>query len=138
MALRDLIHGGTRSGGLATAIPAISATEPDTEDATVARIATVAVANPRSEEATPTQGSTRAGRFATAISAISATEPDADRPRPLTPDETRLLNWWLDAIAEDDPQCRHRVLELAATRRGARGFFVGLARERRAQEEGGS
>ena len=35
------------TGNLATAIPAISATQPKTEAATVARIATVAVANPK-------------------------------------------------------------------------------------------
>ena len=35
--------------GIATAIPAISATQPKGEAATVARIATVAVANPKEE-----------------------------------------------------------------------------------------
>lgn len=42
-----------RNGNLATAIPAISATQPQGEAATVARIATVAVANPTSEKAAP-------------------------------------------------------------------------------------
>ena len=53
MALRDLIHGKTRAGGFATAIPAISATQPKEDAATVARIATVAVANPKEEKTTP-------------------------------------------------------------------------------------
>lgn len=39
------------TGNLATAIPAISATQPKGEAATVARIATVAVANPREPKA---------------------------------------------------------------------------------------
>ena len=39
--------------GVATAIPAISATQPKGEAATVARIATVAVANPTSEKTAP-------------------------------------------------------------------------------------
>ena len=38
------------TGNLATAIPAISATQPKGEAATVARIATVAVANPKEEK----------------------------------------------------------------------------------------
>lgn len=42
-----------RNGNLATAIPAISATQPKGEAATVARIATVAVANPISEKTAP-------------------------------------------------------------------------------------
>lgn len=42
-----------RNGNLATAIPAISATQPKVEAATVARIATVAVANPTSEKTAP-------------------------------------------------------------------------------------
>ena len=41
------------TGNLATAIPAISATEPKGEAGTVARIATVAVANPTSEKTAP-------------------------------------------------------------------------------------
>lgn len=41
------------AGNLATAIPAISATQPTREAATVARIATVAVANPREDKTAP-------------------------------------------------------------------------------------
>ncbi len=42
-----------RNGSLATAIPAISATQPKGGAATVARIATVAVANPKEEKTAP-------------------------------------------------------------------------------------
>ena len=41
------------TGNLATAIPAIPATQPKGEAATVARIATVAVANPKGEKTAP-------------------------------------------------------------------------------------
>jgi hypothetical protein len=41
------------TGNLATAIPAISATQPTGEAATVARIATLAVANPKEEKTAP-------------------------------------------------------------------------------------
>jgi hypothetical protein len=41
------------TGNLATATPAISATQPKEEAATVARIATVAVANPKEEKTAP-------------------------------------------------------------------------------------
>ena len=41
------------TGNHATAIPAISATQPKGEAATVARIATIAVANPKKEKAAP-------------------------------------------------------------------------------------
>lgn len=41
------------TGGIATAIPAISATQPKGEAATVARIATVAVANPKEGQTAP-------------------------------------------------------------------------------------
>jgi hypothetical protein len=41
------------TGNVATAIPAISATQPKGEAATVARIATVAVANPKEEKTAP-------------------------------------------------------------------------------------
>ncbi len=70
------------------------------------------------------------------VAARAAGATDVDRPRPLTADEARLLNWWLDAIGEDDPVCRRRVRELAETRQGARAFFIGCARERATTEHG--
>jgi hypothetical protein len=53
------------TGNLATAIPAISATQPKGEAATVARIATVAVANPK-EEKTASPAKVSPGDTATA------------------------------------------------------------------------
>ena len=76
MLLSALLH-KKRLENVATAIPAISATEPPKrEAATVARIATVAIANPSSEKLEKnTQAITRKTRslVATAIPAISAT-----------------------------------------------------------------
>ena len=50
------------TGGIATAIPAISATQPKGESATVARIATVAVANPPEAKASTPVPATAARR----------------------------------------------------------------------------
>ena len=50
------------TGGIATAIPAISATQPKGEAATVARIATVAVANPPEAKADTPDPATEARR----------------------------------------------------------------------------
>ena len=50
------------TGGIATAIPAISATQPKGESATVARIATVAVANPPEAKAVTPDPATEARR----------------------------------------------------------------------------
>ncbi|MFZ5594737.1 MAG: hypothetical protein ACOY4D_10870 [Pseudomonadota bacterium] len=65
------------TGNLATAIPAISATQPKGETATVARIATVAVANPKEEKtASPAKGG--AGDTATASRWWLIHYPDRD------------------------------------------------------------
>jgi len=67
-----------RTGNLATAIPAISATQPKGEAATVARIATVAVANPTSEKAAP--------------------------PAKVSPGDTSTASrWWLIHYPDRDP-----------------------------------
>ena len=50
------------TGGIATAIPAIPATQPKGESATVARIATVAVANPPEAKAATPDPATEARR----------------------------------------------------------------------------
>ena len=50
------------TGGIATAIPAISATQPKGKSATVARIATVAVANPPEAKAATPDPATEARR----------------------------------------------------------------------------
>ena len=66
------------TGSLATAIPAISATQPKRVATTVARIATVAVANPKEEK----------------------TEP----PGKVSPGDTATASrWWLIHFAERDP-----------------------------------
>ena len=67
------------TGKLATAIPAISATQPKEDAATVARIATVAVANPTSEKTAP--------------------------PAIVSPGDTATASrWWLIHYRDRDPQ----------------------------------
>ncbi len=66
------------TGNLATAIPAISATQPKGKAATVARIATVAVANPKEEKTAP--------------------------PAKVSPDDTATASrWWLIHYPDRDP-----------------------------------
>ena len=65
------------TGNLATAIPAISATQPKGDAATVARIATVAVANPK-EEKTASPAKVGAGDTATASRWWLIHYPDRD------------------------------------------------------------
>ena len=65
------------TGNLATAIPAISATQPKGEAATVARIATVAVANPK-EGKTASPAKVGAGETATASRWWLIHYPDRD------------------------------------------------------------
>ena len=66
------------TGNLATAIPAISATQPKGEAATVARIATVAVANPKEEKIAP--------------------------PAKVSPGDTATASrWWLIHYRDRDP-----------------------------------
>ena len=66
------------TGNLATAIPAISATQPKGEAATVARIATVAVANPKEEKIAP--------------------------PAKVSPGDTATASrWWLIHYPDRDP-----------------------------------
>ena len=62
------------TGGIATAIPAISATRPNKGPATVARIATVAVANPdeRQSEALAAEGETSIREL---LALIDTTDP---------------------------------------------------------------
>ena len=71
-------------GNLATAIPAISATQPKREAATVARIATVAVANPKEEKTAPPAAAAN------------------DGPTFVTPDPSyQTTPWWRVAILAD-------------------------------------
>ena len=102
MTLSALIrkHG---TGNLATAIPAISATQPKGEAATVARIATVAVANPKEEKTAP-PAKVGAGETATASRWWLIHYPDRD---PLEvacyPDATHaeILERHPDAVAAE-------------------------------------
>lgn len=72
------------TGNLATAIPAISATQPKGEAATVARIATVAVANPKEEKAAPP-----------AKVGAGGTAPDIEQPF-FNGDKPATNNKWLE------------------------------------------
>lgn len=77
------------TGNLATAIPAISATQPKGEAATVARIATVAVANPKEEKTAP-------------LPTVGAgnTAP----PAKVSPGDTATASrWWLIHYHDRDP-----------------------------------
>jgi hypothetical protein len=87
---------------LATAIPAISATQPKGEAATVARIATVAVANP--EEA---------------------------KTAPLTTVEGAAIRAWLKSIEEDDEAIIAEVLDCCQRDADARNYFLSRALEQR-------
>lgn len=89
------------TGNLATAIPAISATQPNGEAATVARIATVAVANPKDEKTAhpPIVG---AGDTATASLWWLIHYPDRDPVEvACCPEATYadILEWHPDAVA---------------------------------------
>jgi len=90
-----------KKGGLcaaATAIPAIAATEEGEKAGTVARVATVAVANPPSEKSTPTA--------------------------PMTADEESAIRAWLAHIEENDAAIIAIVLGQCRADVDARGFFI--------------
>ena len=86
------------AGNLATAIPAISATQPKGEAATVARIATVAVANP--EEA---------------------------KTAPMTASEEMAILAWLQSIGETDPATIAEVIGQCQRDADARDYYTGRA-----------
>ena len=86
-------------GNLATAIPAISATQPEGNAATVARIATVAVAMPM-------QGQTV----------------------PMAADEEAAIRAWLAMIEETDPATIAEVIETCQRDAEARDYFTRRAR----------
>lgn len=118
MSLADLIR-KRDTGNLATAIPAISATQPKGEAGTVARIATVAVANPKGEKTAPPakvgaggdaislsnliRGKSEPVRFATAISATRKDEGGRTVANPLSIEEETAIRAWFTSIGEDDP-----------------------------------
>ncbi len=136
------------TGNLATAIPAISATQPKGEAATVARIATVAVATPK-EEKTASPAKVGAGDTATASrwwlihypdrdplevacypDAIAA-EPFAPTIRqpsaPLTACEEAAVRAWLALIEETDTATIAEVIEQCQRDAAAREYFTGRA-----------
>jgi len=86
------------TGNPATAIPAISATQSKGEAATVARIATVAVANPKEEKAAP-----------------------------LTASEETAIRAWLALIEETDPATIAEVIGQCQWDADARDYFTGRA-----------
>lgn len=83
---------------LATAIPAIFAIQPKEGAATVARIATVAVATPRNEKTTP--------------------------PPPMTAEENDLLWRGLDAIGERNPLEIHDLFQKCENNLEARNYIL--------------
>ncbi len=95
-----------KKGGLcaaATAIPAIAATEEGEKAGTVARVATVAVANPPSAKSTPTA--------------------------PMTADEESAIRAWLAHIEESDAAIVAVVLGQCRADVEARGYFLRQAAE---------
>lgn len=102
MTLSNLIR-KRDTGSIATAIPAISATQPKGEAATVARIATVAVANPK-EEKTALPAIVGAGDTATASRWWLIHYPDRDPVEvACCPEATHadMLERHPDAVAEE-------------------------------------
>ena len=95
-----------KKGGLcelATAIPATAATEAGEKAGTVARVATVVVANPPSAKSTP--------------------------PAPMTADEESAIRAWLAQIEETDAAIIAVVLDQCRADVAARGYFLRQAAE---------
>jgi len=106
------------TGSIATAIPAISATQPRGEAATVARIATVAVANPREGQTAP-PAKVGAGDTATASRWWLIHYPDRDPVEvACCPEATHaeILERHPDAIAAEPftPTLRHPSAPMTA------------------------
>ena len=106
-----------RTGNLATAIPAISAIQPKGEGVTVARIATVAVANP-TEEKTSLPAKVRPGDTATAYRWWRIHYPDRVVEVSFNPEATHaeILEWHPDAVAAESftPTVRQPLAPLTA------------------------
>ena len=121
------------TGSLATAIPAISATQPKGEAATVARIATVAVANPTSGKTAP-PAKVGAGDTATASRWWLIHYPDRD-PVEVTccPDATHaeILERHPDAVAAEPftPSIRQPSAPLTASEETAIRAWLALIEE---------
>jgi hypothetical protein len=148
MTLADLIR-KRDTGNTATAIPAIPATQPKREAATVARIATVAVANPTEEEATSTWWLIHyADRDPVEMScsppathaevmdghpAALAAEPFEPTPRttgaPMTSSEERAVRAWLARIEESDQATIDAVLNVCRADPDALAYYLRRAAE---------
>ena len=88
------------SGKAATAIPAIPATQPRERPETVARIATVAVANPTEEKILP-----------------------------MTAEEEKAIRVWLEHIEETDPEIIAEVMDRCQRDGEARAYFLRRSEE---------
>lgn len=132
MTLSNLIR-KRDTGNLATAIPAISATQPKGEVATVARIATVAVANPTSEKTAP-PAKVGAGDTATASRWWLIHYPDRDPVEvACCPEATHaeILERHPDAIAAEPftPTIRQPSAPMAASEETAILAWLALIEE---------
>lgn len=132
MTLSNLIR-KRDTGNLATAIPAISATQPKGEVATVARIATVAVANPTSEKTAP-PAKVGAGDTATASRWWLIHYPDRDPVEvACCPEATHadILERHPDAVAAEPftPTIRQPSAPLTASEETAIRAWLALIEE---------
>lgn len=121
------------TGNLATAIPAISATQSKGEAATVARIATVAVANPKGEKTAP-RAKVSPGDTATASRWWLIHYPDRDPPEvACCPEATHaeILERHLDAVAAEPftPTIRQPSAPLTASEETAIRAWLALIEE---------
>ena len=132
MSLSSLIR-KRHTGNLATAIPAISATQPKGEAATVARIATVAVATPKEEKTAP-PAKVSPGDTATASRWWLIHYPDRDPvevaccPEVIHAD---ILEWHPDAVAAEPftPTIRQPSAPLTASEETAIRAWLALIEE---------
>ncbi len=150
MTLAALIR-KNESGKVATAIPAISATQPMESTATVARIATVAVANP-TETKTATASrwwllhyperdpvevtccpeashAEMLERHPDAVAAEPFTPTIRQPSAPLTASEETAIRAWLALIEETNPATIAEVIEQCQRDADARDYFTGRAAE---------
>mgnify|MGYP001767262137 CR=1 FL=1 len=148
MTLAALIR-KNESGKVATAIPAISATQPMESTATVARIATVAVANP-TETKTATASrwwllhyperdpvevtccpeashAEMLERHPDAVAAEPFTPTIRQPSAPLTASEETAIRAWLALIEETDPATIAEVIGQCQRDADARDYFTGRA-----------
>lgn len=98
------------TGNIATAMPAISATQPRKWPRTVAKIAGIAVAS----QTTPR------------VKVLAGDTADASRC-PMTTDEEKAIRAWLALIEETDPATIADVLNQCRRDADARGYFTGRA-----------